>query len=60
MCDCINWYGVVAIICFVILIQVLIYEIGYMHGAQSAYNRFKKACNECRNKKMNLPEKLTC
>lgn len=51
MCDCINWYGVVAIICFVILFQILMYEIGYMQGAQSAYNRFTKACNECRNKK---------
>lgn len=50
MCDCINWYGVVAIICFVIIFQILIYEIGYMQGEQSSYKRFLKRCNECRNK----------
>ena len=50
MCDCVSWYGIVAIICFVILFLILIYEIGYMQGAQSAYKRFTKVCNECRNK----------
>ena len=27
------------------------YRVGCMQGEQSAYKRFTKVCNECRNKK---------
>ena len=52
-------YEVVALICIVIFFQILMYKIGFMRGEQSAYKRFTKVCNVCRNKKMNLSEKLT-
>ena len=59
MCDCVNWYYAVVLICIVIFFQIVMYKIGYMQGEQSAYKRYTKTCNVCRNKKMNLSEKLT-
>ena len=44
-------YEVVALICIVIFFQIVIYKIGYMQGEQSAYKRFDRVCNVCRNKK---------
>ena len=52
-------YEVVALICIAIFFQILMYKIGFMQGEQSAYKRFDRVCNVCRNKKMNLSEKLT-
>ena len=43
-------YEVVALICIVLFFQIVIYKIGYTQGEQSAYNRFTKVCNVCRNK----------
>ena len=43
-------YEVVALICIVIFFQILMYKIGCMQGEKSAYKRFERACNECRNK----------
>ena len=50
---------VVALICIVIFFQILMYKLGFMQGEQSAYKRFTKTCNECRNscKKCNSSEK---
>ena len=50
MCECVSWYAVIALICIVVFFQILMYKIGYMQGEQSAYKRFTKVCNECRNK----------
>ena len=41
---------VIALICIVIFFQILMYKLGYMQGEQSAYKRFERVCNECRNK----------
>ena len=41
---------VIALICIVIFFQILMYKIGCMQGEQSAYKRFDRVCNECRNK----------
>ena len=43
-------YEIIALICIVIFFQIVIYKIGYMQGEQSAYKRFTKTCNVCRNK----------
>ena len=51
MCECINWYDAIALICIVIFFQIVIYKIGYMQGEKTAYKRYLKTCNECRNKK---------
>ncbi len=42
-------YEVIALICIVIFFQIVIYKIGYMQGEQSAYKRFDRICNDCRN-----------
>ena len=52
-------YEIIALICIVIFFQIVIYKIGFMQGEKTTYNRFTKVCNVCRNKKMNLSEKLT-
>ena len=43
MCECINWYYVIALICIVIFFQILMYKCGYMQGEQSAYSRIYKS-----------------
>ena len=43
-------YEVIALICIAIFFQILMYKIGFMQGEQSAYKRFDRVCNECRNK----------
>ena len=43
-------YEVIALICIVVFFQILMYKIGFMQGAQSAYKRYTKTCNVCRNK----------
>lgn len=53
MCD------VIALTCIVLFFQILMYKIGCMQGEKTAYKRFLETCNYCRNKKMNLSEKLT-
>ena len=50
MCECVSWYAVIALICIVIFFQIVIYKIGHMQGEKTAYKRFTKVCNECRNK----------
>ena len=50
MCECVSWYAVIALICIVVFFQIVIYKIGYMQGEQSAFKRFDRICNECRNK----------
>ena len=50
MCECVSWYAVIALICIVIFFQIVIYKIGYMQGEQSAFKRFDRICNVCRNK----------
>ena len=50
MCECVSWYAVIALICIVIFFQIVIYKIAYMQGEQSAFKRFDRICNECRNK----------
>ena len=49
MCDCVNWYYAVVLICIAIFFQIVMYKIGYMQGEQSAYKRYTKTCNVCRN-----------
>ena len=44
-------YEVVALICIAIFFQIVMYKIGFMQGEKTAYKRFTKVCNECRNKK---------
>ena len=43
-------YEVIALICIMIFFQILMYKIGYIQGEQSAYKRYTKVCNVCRNK----------
>ena len=43
-------YEVVALICIVVFFQIVMYKIGCMHGEKTAYDRFTKVCNVCRNK----------
>lgn len=43
-------YEVVALICIVLFFQILMYKIGFMQGEKTAYKRFTKTCNVCRNK----------
>ena len=43
-------YEVVALICIALFFQILMYKLGCMQGEKSAYNRYLKTCNECRNK----------
>ena len=50
MCDCVNWYYAVVLICIVIFFQILVYKLGCMQGEKTAYKRFTKVCNVCRNK----------
>ena len=52
-------YEVIALICIVIFFQIVIYKIGYMQGEKTAYKRFDRICNDCRNscKKCNSSEK---
>ena len=49
MCDCVSWYYVIVLICIVVFFQILMYKIGHMQGEQSAFKRFDRICNECRN-----------
>ena len=49
MCDCVSWYYVIVLICIVVFFQILMYKIGYMQGEQSAFKRFDRICNVCRN-----------
>ena len=44
MCDAI------ALTCIVLFFQILMYKLGCMQGEKTAYKRFTKVCNECRNK----------
>ena len=44
-------YDVITLTCIVIFFQILMYKIGFMQGEQSAYKRYTKTCNVCRNKK---------
>ena len=44
-------YEVIALICIVVFFQIVMYKIGFMQGEQSAYKRYTKTCNVCRNKK---------
>ena len=41
---------VIALICIVIFFQIVTYKLGCMQGEQSAYKRFERVCNVCRNK----------
>ena len=50
MCECSTWYDVITLTSIVIFFQILIYKLGYMQGEKTAYNRFTKVCNVCRNK----------
>lgn len=50
MCECINWDFVIELIGTVIFFQILMYKIGCKQGEKTAYKRFIKSCNECRNK----------
>jgi hypothetical protein len=50
MCDCINWYYVIAQICIIVFFQILMHKIGCMQGKKSAYKRYLATCNVCRNK----------
>ena len=50
MCEYINWDFVIELIGTVIFFQILMYKIGCKQGEKTAYRRFTKACNECRNK----------
>ena len=43
-------YDVITLICIVIFFQILMYKIGCKQGEKTAYNRFTKVCNVCRNK----------
>ena len=43
-------YEVVALICIAIFFQIVMYKIGFMQGEKTAYKRFTKVCNVCRNK----------
>ena len=49
MCDSIEWHYVITLICIVVFFQIFMYKIGYMQGEQSAYKRFERVCNDCRN-----------
>ena len=49
MCECVSWYYVIALICIIVFFQIVIYKIGCMQGEQSAFKRFDRICNECRN-----------
>ena len=50
MCECVNWDFIIESIGVIVFSNILMYKIGYMQGEQSAYKRFTKVCNECRNK----------
>ena len=51
-------YEVIALICIAIFFQILMYKIGYTQGEKTAYKRFDRVCNECRNKKNELVGKI--
>ena len=50
MCECSTWYDVITLTCIVIFFQILMYKIGCMQGEKTAYKRFDRVCNVCRNK----------
>lgn len=50
MCECLSWYDVISLTCIIVFVQILMYKIGCKQGEESAYKRFTKVCNECRNK----------
>ena len=59
MCECVNWDFIIESIGVIVFSNILMYKIGCMQGEKSAYKRFTKVCNECRNscKKCNSSEK---
>ena len=59
MCECIEWYYVIAFICIIVFVQILMYKLGCIQGEKTAYKRFERICNDCRNscKKCNSSEK---
>lgn len=50
MCECSTWYDVITLTCFVLFLQIVIYKLGCKQGEKTAYKRFTKVCNVCRNK----------
>lgn len=51
MCECSTLYDVIILTCIVLFFQILIYELGCKQGEKTAYKRYLKTYNECRNKK---------
>ena len=58
MCDCIDWYYVIVLICIVLFFQILMYKLGCIQGEKIAYKRYLATCNVCRNKKNELVGKI--
>lgn len=50
MCECSTLYDVITLTCMVLFFQIVIYKIGYTQGEKTAYKRYTKTCNVCRNK----------
>ena len=50
MCECVNWDFIIESIGVIVFSNILMYKIGCMQGEKTAYKRFTKVCNECRNK----------
>ena len=50
MCDCVNWDFVIESIGVIVFSNILMYKLGCMQGEKTAYKRFTKVCNVCRNK----------
>ena len=50
MCDCVNWDFVIESIGVIVFSNILMYKLGFMQGEKTAYKRFTKVCNVCRNK----------
>ena len=53
MCECINWDFIIESIGVIVFSTILMYKIGCKQGEKTAYKRYLKSCNECRNKNEN-------
>lgn len=53
MCECINWDFIIESIGIIVFSNILMYKIGCKQGEKTAYKRYLKSCNECRNKNEN-------